>query len=83
MVFDARQCLPTLTVEALLIILPKRALIESRQCNGKRKKKNQREVKMQPRKAKIMKINASWGPSKVWGPQGSLPCFLPPLGGPA
>ena len=32
---------------------------------------------------KVMKIKASWGPLKVWGPRGSIPCSPPhPLGGP-
>ena len=29
---------------------------------------------MQPRKVKIMNIEAQWGPLKVWGPWGSIPC---------
>ena len=36
---------------------------------------------MQPRKffmVKIMKIKASWGLLKVWGPWGSIPCSPPP-----
>ena len=41
----------------LLIILPKRSLTKSRQCNGKRKKKKQREDAAQKGKNK-----ASWGP---------------------
>ena len=36
-------------------------------------------VKMQLRQVNIMKIKASWGPLKVWGPRGSIPCSL---GGP-
>ena len=36
-------------LKALLIILPKHSLIQSRQCNGKKN-----SVKMQPRKVKIM-----------------------------
>ena len=29
----------------------------------------------------VMKIKASWGPLKVWGARGSIPC-PPPLSGP-
>ena len=43
MFLHASKCLSTLTVKALLIILPKRSLIEPRQCNGKEKKKKQHE----------------------------------------
>ena len=53
--------LSTLTMKALLIILPKRSLIECRQCYRKRnkqKKKKQREDKAQ----KGNKVKASWGP---------------------
>ena len=28
---------------------------------------------------KIMKIKASWGPLRVWGPRRSIPCSPPPL----
>ena len=66
--------LSTLTLKALLIILPKHSLTESIQCNGKWK-----IVKMQPIKVKIIKIKSSWGPLKIWGPQGSIPH---PLSGP-
>ena len=39
-------------MKALLIILPKSSLIESRQCNGAQKKKKY-SINMQPRKVKI------------------------------
>ena len=46
------------TMKALLIILPKRSLIECGQCNGKRKTKKEREDAAQ----KGNKVKASWGP---------------------
>ena len=49
-------------MKALLIILPKRSLIECRQCYRKRNKqtkKKQREDKAQ----KGNKVKASWGPT--------------------
>ena len=64
-------------------ILPKRPLIESRQCERQRN-----SVKMHLIMVKIMKIKASWGPLKVWGAlkfgsPGKVSPVLPPLGGPA
>ena len=32
---------------------------------------------MQPVKVKIMKTKALWGPLRVWGPRGIIPCFSP------
>ena len=43
----ASRYLSTLTMKVLLIILPKRSLIESRQCNRKKKKKKQLEDAVQ------------------------------------
>ena len=48
----------TLTVKALLTILPKRSLIQCRQYNGERKIKKQREDAAQ----KGNKVKASWAP---------------------
>ena len=67
--------LSTLAMKVLLIILPKRSLIESRQCNGKQKKKKQCEAAAHKGKNK----KASWGPFsrnfKVWGSPGKYPLF--------
>ena len=65
------KCLSTLTVKVLLIILPKRSLIESRQCNGKRKKKKkQRENQAQKGKKhankSLMGPLKSLGASRTW-----------------
>ena len=68
--FKCSKYLSTLTMKALQIILHKRALIESRQCNGKRKKKREHQDAAQEGKIK----SASWGPfsrKNVWGPRGS------------
>ena len=50
----ASKYLSTLTMKVLLVILPKRSLIESRQCNGRRKKKKQCEDAAQ--KGKNLKL---------------------------
>ena len=57
----------TRTVKALLIILPKRSLIE---CNGK-----QKSVKMQPRK--VTKFKPHGAPKRLGAP-GELPPVPPP-----
>ena len=76
MVFDARQCLSTLTVKALLIILPKRSLIESRQCNGKWKKKKQREDAAQKIfYGKNHETKSLMGPLKSLGTPRKYPLF--------
>ena len=63
----------TCNVKALLIILHKRSLIESRQCNGRRKIKKQCEDATQ----KGNNVKASWGPLNIWGPRGNSPCPPP------
>ena len=70
------KCLSMLTVKALLIILPKRSLIEFRQCNGNRKKRKQHEDAAQ--KGKNHESKASWGPLKIWEPRGTIPCSPTP-----
>ena len=61
---------PHLTVKALLIVLPKSSLIESRQCNGKQKKKKQREDAAQKGK--------NYANKSLMGPQENIPCPPPP-----
>ena len=75
MCLHATKCLSTLTVKALLIILPKRSLIESRQWNGKEKKKKQHEdaVNLQAHGVPFLETSL--------GPQGNILCS-PPFGGP-
>ena len=62
------KCLSTLTVKVLLIILPKRSLIESRQCNGKCKKNKQHENQAQ--KGKNHGNKSLMGPLKSLGASG-------------
>ena len=64
--FTCVKYMSTLTMKVLLIILPKRSLFKSRQCNGKWKKNKQREAVTQKGKSFI-------GPL-VWGLQGNIPC---------
>jgi len=64
-------------MKALLITLPKRSLIESRQCNGKRKKRN--SVKMQHKKvAKSHENKSLMVPPKSLGAPGKYPLFPHP-----
>ena len=65
-------------MKVLLIILPKRSHTESRQCNGKRKKKKQREDAIQKSKNKI---KAPWAPflEMVGDPGEGTPVPPPPL----
>ena len=63
-------------MKVLLIILPKIFLIESRQCNGKRKEKKQRKDAAE--KGKSHKIKSLMGPLKSLGAPGKYPLFSPP-----
>ena len=82
MCLHASKYLSTLTMKVLLIILPKHSLVESRQCNRKRKIKKQREDTAQ--EGKNLKI--SWGPfsRKKFGAPGEVSPATPPpsLSGP-
>ena len=64
-------------LKALLIILSKRSLIKSRQCNGKQKKRN--SVKMQPRKVKIKCLVGALFSKQFGGPGEGSPAPPPPL----
>ena len=55
---DLWKCKQTLSSGFALLILPKRSLIECRQCNVERKIKKLREDAAQ----KGIKVKASWGP---------------------
>ena len=69
--------LSTLTVKALLIILPKRSLTESRQCQERKKQCEDAAHEGENKGNKSL-----WGLLRVWGTQESIPC-PPLLGGPA
>ena len=69
---------PHLTVKALLIILPKSSVIESRQWNGKQKIKKHFEDACQKVKSKTIIHRAPFlEKKKGWRPQGSNPCPPP------
>ena len=72
------KCLSILTVKALLIILPKCSLIAPRQCNGKQKKRKQREDAAQ--KGKIHENKSFMGLLKSLGAPGKHPLFHPTFG---
>ena len=74
------QSVSTLTMKALLIILPEHSLIESRQCWESERFGN--SVKMQSIKVKIMKVKVSRGPLKSLVVPGRYPLFQPPVSGP-
>ena len=66
-VWSTSKCLSTLTVKVLLIILPKCSLIESRQCNGKRKKIINKQRDNQVQKGKKHANKSLMGPLKSLG----------------
>ena len=70
-VWRRSKCFSTLTVKALLIILPKHSLIESRQCNGKQKKRKQHEDA-----AKNHENKSLMGPLESLGAPGKYPLLV-------
>ena len=58
-----RVCLHVLTMEALLIILPKHLLIEARQC-----RESEKELEDAAHNGKNHRNKSLMGPLKAWGP---------------
>ena len=70
---------PHLTVKALLIILSKSSLIESRQWNGKQKiKKHFEDAGQKVKSKKIIHRAPFLGKKKVGGPREVIPAPHPP-----